>query len=122
MTPRVASGYRAGLRSSTNAAASADFVTDISYTEYGSAACTLGVASDNTVFVAPAFTVDGIGVLRSSDFGKSWRASVPEGVQQSRNRPVSVLRRRRRATVSARRTIRRGAAPPAANGLHPRSQ
>ena len=87
VTPRVASGYRAGLRSSTNAAASADFVTDISYTEYGSAACTLGVASDNTVFVAPAFTVDGIGVLRSSDFGKSWHASVPEGVQLSRNRP-----------------------------------
>ncbi|WP_143546880.1 sialidase family protein [Rhodococcus sp. 06-235-1A] len=87
MTPRVASGYRAGLRSSTIAAASADYVTDISYTEYGSAACTLGVAADNTVFLAPAFTVDGIGVLRSSDFGKSWRASVPQGVQNSRHRP-----------------------------------
>lgn len=87
VTPRVASGYRAGLRSSTNAAASADYVTDISYTEYGSAACTLGVASDNTVFLAPAFTVDGIGVLRSSDFGKSWRASVPEGMQNGGRRP-----------------------------------
>lgn len=87
MTPRVASGYRAGLRSSTNAAALADYVTDISYTEYGSAACTLGVATDNTVFLAPAFTVDGIGVLRSTDFGQSWRASVPQGVQNSRHRP-----------------------------------
>ncbi|MGV8874315.1 MAG: sialidase family protein [Rhodococcus sp. (in: high G+C Gram-positive bacteria)] len=87
MTPRVASGYRAGLRSSTNAAALADYVTDISYTEYGSAACTLGIAADNTVFLAPAFTVDGIGVLRSTDFGETWRASVPEGVQNSRHRP-----------------------------------
>ncbi|MBY4129263.1 exo-alpha-sialidase [Rhodococcus fascians] len=87
MTPRVASGYRAGLRSSTVAAASADYVTDLSYTEYGSSACTLGVASDNTVFLAPAFTVDGVGVLRSSDFGKSWRAAVPEGMQVSGHRP-----------------------------------
>ncbi|CCQ15389.1 BNR repeat-containing glycosyl hydrolase [Rhodococcus sp. AW25M09] len=82
----MASGYRAGLRSSTNAAALADYVTDISYTEYGSAACTLGVAADNTVFLAPALTVDGIGVLRSSDFGESWRASVPQGVQSCRHR------------------------------------
>ena len=87
MTPRVASGYRAGLRSSTTAAASADYVTDLSYTEYGSSACTLGVASDNTVFLAPAFTVDGVGVLLSSDSGRSWRASVPEGMQNSGHRP-----------------------------------
>ncbi len=86
VTPRVASGYRAGLRASTTAAASADYVTDISYTEYGSAACTLGVATDNTVFLAPAFTVDGVAVLRSSDFGESWRASVPQGAQNSRHR------------------------------------
>jgi hypothetical protein len=79
VTPRVASGYRAGLRFSTNAAASADYATDISYTEYGSSACTLGTAADNTVFLAPAYTVDGVGVLQSSDFGQSWRASVPDG-------------------------------------------
>lgn len=87
VTPRVASGYRAGLRQSTSAAASADFATDISYTEYGSAACTLAIASDNTVFIAPVFTTDGIGVLRSVDLGMSWNATVPDEIRHRRNPP-----------------------------------
>lgn len=85
MTSRPPAGYRAGLRQSTDSAAPADYVTDISYTEYASAGCTVGITSDNAVYVAPVFTTDGVGVLRSDDAGQSWHAVVPEAGSHRRS-------------------------------------
>lgn len=47
-------------------------------TGYGSAENTLAIDSGGAVYVAPVFTADGHGVLRSRDLGESWHVMLPE--------------------------------------------
>lgn len=87
MTPKPALGYRAGVRRSVGVAVAAEYVTDISYTEFASAECSLGVTADKTLFIAPAFTTNGVGVLRSDDDGTTWKALIPDGNRHRRIQP-----------------------------------
>lgn len=87
MTPRPAHGYRAGARRSVGAAVAADYVTDISYTEFASADVTVGVSYSSAIYLGPAFTVNGVGILRSVDNGETWKASVPDGSPHRRTGP-----------------------------------
>lgn len=87
MTSKPALGYRARARSSVAVAVAAEYSTDIAYTGFASAECTLGIASDGTIVVAPAFTTDGVGVLKSADNGVSWEPSVPVGAGHRRIQP-----------------------------------
>jgi len=49
----------------------------LSLTGFGTSESSLGIASDGTLFVAPAYTNDGNGVARSTDNGQTWQALIP---------------------------------------------
>jgi hypothetical protein len=49
----------------------------LSLTGFGTSESSLGIASDGTLFVAPAYTDAGNGVARSADQGATWQALVP---------------------------------------------
>jgi hypothetical protein len=49
----------------------------LSLTGFGTSESSLGIASDGTLFVAPAYTNAGNGVARSTDEGATWQALVP---------------------------------------------
>lgn len=63
--------------------------TCINYTGIGSTEPGIVVASDNTLIFAPAFTNDGIGVLRSKTMGQSWDMLYPDIVYLSAPSPIS---------------------------------
>jgi hypothetical protein len=48
-----------------------------SLTGFGTSESSLGIASDGTVFMAPAYTADGNGVAVSHDEGASWQTLIP---------------------------------------------
>ncbi|HET6331640.1 MAG TPA: sialidase family protein [Polyangiales bacterium] len=47
-------------------------------TDVGSTESTLGITKDGNVFFAPAFKNEGVGLLRSADFGASWQFVEPK--------------------------------------------
>jgi hypothetical protein len=49
-----------------------------SVTGYGTSESSLGIASDGSVFVAPAYTAGGNGVAVSRDEGATWQALIPK--------------------------------------------
>jgi hypothetical protein len=63
-------------------------------TGFGAAESSLGVAKDGSVFYAPAFGSDGIGVAVTKDEGATWQHQVPTlpaGVTRSRVQPYMYL-------------------------------
>jgi len=86
---RAAAGASSALADDGDALSSCFFATDL-----GGAENTLAVARDGTVLVAPTFTADGTGILRSRDDGDSWEVLVPAergGAAHERPQPFMML-------------------------------
>jgi hypothetical protein len=86
---RAAAGASTALADDDDALHSCFFATDI-----GSAENTLAVAADGTVLVAPTYTAEGTGILRSRDDGDSWQVIVPAergGAAHERPQPFMLL-------------------------------
>jgi hypothetical protein len=78
---RPAFAYRASKGSAATAAAAPTGYAPIpcaTYTDIGATESTLSVAKDGTVFYAPAFKNEGVGLLRSHDFGVTWDFLLPK--------------------------------------------
>ncbi len=78
---RSSTVYKSGASSTTAApgSAGAAVIPCFSPTGFGGQESTLGIARDGTVFMAPAYGPKGSGLVRSSDYGKTWTPIVPEG-------------------------------------------
>lgn len=77
---RVSTAYRATDGATGEATDARDAPTVIACAHYsglGSSENTVAITSDGTVLVAPAFTEDGFGVLRTRDHGASWEPVLP---------------------------------------------
>ena len=48
-------------------------------TGFGGQESSIGIARDGTVFLAPAYSTDGNGLARTTDYGKTWTQIVPGG-------------------------------------------
>lgn len=66
----------------------------LSRTGFGSAETSLAVARDGTLFMAPGFSAQGNGVLRSRDHGVSWQLlplRLPSGESTNREQPFMFM-------------------------------
>jgi hypothetical protein len=72
-----ASSYRAGPDRSHRIDTTSAWICGLRETGFDSAESCLAVASDGTLFFAPAFTAEGNGVLVSRDAGRSWSPRIP---------------------------------------------
>ncbi len=76
---RPAVGYRAGTSASSPTSASEPLIPCFSPTGFGGQESSIGIAHDGTVFLAPAYSPNGSGLARTSDYGKTWTQIVPGG-------------------------------------------
>lgn len=78
-TARHASAYRAkaGASEEVDSPNTKAITSCLSLTGHGANEPGLGIASDGTVYFAPALTSEGNGVLRSNDGGETWKLSIP---------------------------------------------
>jgi hypothetical protein len=89
--------YRAKKKQRSEAAEPPDQrapIPCLTLTDAGSVESTISVANDGTVFYAPHFGAESIGVLRSQDRGRSWTTLVPKfpnGGEHGRVQPYSYL-------------------------------
>ena len=78
---RPATAYQAGASSTADASgpAATALVPCFSPTGFGGQESTMGIARDGSVFMAPAYGPNGNGLVRSSDYGRTWTQLVPGG-------------------------------------------
>jgi hypothetical protein len=76
---RPAVAYRAGTSASSPASAPEPLIPCFSPTGFGGQESSIGIARDGTVFLAPAYSPNGNGLARTSDYGKTWTQIVPGG-------------------------------------------
>ncbi len=74
---RPTTRYTAGTPASADGGSgSTRVVPCFSPTGFGASEASLGIASDGTILLAPAYTTEGVGVARSRDYGATWEARL----------------------------------------------
>ncbi|HEX5659587.1 MAG TPA: hypothetical protein VFX59_20465, partial [Polyangiales bacterium] len=86
--------YRATRAGSVPAPLVERVTTSMSETGFGSAETSLAITRDGTLFMAPGFSAEGNGVLRSRDQGQSWQLlplRLPDGRSTNREQPYMYM-------------------------------
>ncbi|MEY2931838.1 MAG: hypothetical protein RL033_2587 [Pseudomonadota bacterium] len=86
--------YRATRVGSVRAPQGRRLKASMTATGYGSAETSLAVARDGTLFMAPGYSAEGNGVLRSRDHGQTWELlplRLPDGSSTTREQPYMFM-------------------------------
>jgi hypothetical protein len=92
--PGTCASYRATRVGSVRAPLQKRLTASMTATGFGSAETSLAVTKDGTLVMAPGFSAEGNGVLRSRDHGQTWELlplRLPDGRSTTREQPYMYM-------------------------------